>query len=148
MMMFLLGLLTMSLIVTAVVTLQDFDILPDNENITQISYGPVNWVVWFVCWVIGQTRRNITRLKYKAMVVVDGQVYWCDCETVDDYDLTFTKFDEYAKKEGWDADDWNPKYRSDSWARHPCGNVRYAPRKVWKRYPKLPKELQMQFKLD
>lgn len=133
--MFILGFLLMS--VFSFIGLLLFD--NNKEDIGIIFSGPVSWIVVLVCWIDSKLRRYLKFRNVRSLLVCpDGWIKYIDDKKADtmrgcvDRKYDFPDFDNHPE---WDANDWAKHF-----VNFRCGNVRYAPKKVWSQYEKISKE--------
>lgn len=108
------------------------------EELAVVFAGVVAWL-WFCMVKFAEAiNKTVKGYKYKSLLICpDGKFRYRSCYKTDEFleehdGYSFAKFSEYAAKEGWKLEEWNLAY-----VRGDCGNMRYTPRSVWKRYDKI-----------
>lgn len=96
--------------------------------------GIFTWLIWFTTFIVRKAKRLKKRSKYKSLIKdSEGNIYWVDFEKVDKIledetlDFKFTEGKQFF--EFYDYWDKSMCFRGP--------NVRYAPKIVWKQFPKL-----------
>lgn len=134
--MFILGFLLMSFF--AFLAVAAFD----NDKTTRgvIFSGPFSWVVFLVIFINNKLRRYLKFRNVRSLLVCpDGWIRYIDSKKADtmrgcvDRKYDFPRFNKHPE---WDVNDWAKHFRP----LHDCGNVRYAPKKVWSQYPPIGRE--------
>lgn len=131
---FILGILLMSLFATIGVYLID-----DGYTFAPLLMGPIAWTV---CIFILLYDKITHYLKYRnvrsLLICPDGKIRYIKDQLADtmreceDRKYDFPTFVEYPE---WNVNDWNKDFVFLD-----IGNVRYAPKKVWKQYEPISKE--------
>lgn len=134
--MFVLGFLLMSLF--SFIGLLLFD--NNKEDIGVIFSGPVSWIVVLICWIDRKLRRYFKFRSVRSLLVCpDGWIRYIDNKKADimcgcaDKKYRFPDFEQHPE---WDVNEWAKHFR----LLRDCGNVRYAPKKVWSMYEKISRQ--------
>lgn len=131
---FILGIIIMSIFTLISIIMID----NGKENIALIFAGSAMWIWLLIIQIAKKLKKTIKGSKYKSLIICpDGQIRYRSCFNTDEFIEThdgysFAHFSEYSLNENWKIEDWDSKYICCG-----IGNVRYAPRVVWKRYERI-----------
>lgn len=125
----------MSIIATiGAIILMDYN---EDNPVGLALIGPAMWITLGFCWLI---RKIVKTYKYwnlrAIMVDNNGDYFYCkscdaQCfEFCEEHRYKFTKFNT----DKFNPLDWDKEFQIMG-----IGNQRYAPRKVWKKFPPIPK---------
>lgn len=121
--MFLLGILAWSAFCAVCYTLST-----DDDRVALVTGGPVIWAVVLVVGIARTIHRKYRHATVKALMKDnDGNIYWCESGDMDTL---------------WGYSSLRPANVKG------VTNSRYAPRKIWKSYPKVPDDILQKAKTD
>lgn len=103
------------------------------EGLAFFFTGPITWIVFLCSKIAKHIYCFYILTRFRSLIVVNGKIKHISPKYIVKYDVKFAHWDDYHKQENWDYKLWNKRFRFPN--AH-FGSVRYAPKKVWKRYPK------------
>lgn len=128
------GIFFMSMLATIGVLLFD-----EGYDFAYFFMGPVAWVVFLVSLLYKKIVHHLEYHNVRSLLVCpDVQIRYIKDQLADtmreckDRDYEFPNFNDHPE---WDVNDWDKKF---VWLN--IGNLRYAPKKVWKQYEPISKE--------
>lgn len=101
--------------------------------------GPISWVVVLLLFCLSKVKDYLKFHNVRSLLICpDGEIRYINDRKADtmcnciDKKYSFPDFYDHPE---WDAKDWNNCFIFIK-----CGNVRYAPKKVWKQYEPINKQ--------
>ena len=130
---FILGILLMSLF--SFFAVLSFD--NESDKLGMILSGPITWALVSCFFFLTKTRDYFKFCNVRSLLVCpDGKIRYINDKKADtmreciDKEYTYPDFYNYPE---WNVNDWAKHFRPY----HDCGNVRYAPKKVWTQYEQI-----------
>jgi len=137
---FIAGFLLMSVFSTISILLFD----KNSDSILGVIFsGPVSWLLAFIAFIYREINHWIIYHDVRALLICpDGKIRYIKPNKVEtmrdcaDREYEFPDWKDFNGKEKWNISDWKIRWQDIGYT----ANVRYSPKKVWKKYEPISKE--------